>query len=103
MKAVREALEGSREVGIEVLTLFAFSTENWNRPAREISALMGLLELYAKREKAELVDQGVQVRVLGELDRLSPRTRRAVHGIMEATAGGEELILNLMISYSGRK
>ncbi len=103
MKAVREALAGSIEVGIEVLTLFAFSTENWNRPPREISALMGLLELYAKKEKADLINQGVQVHVLGELDRLSGRTRRAVDGIMEATSGGENLRLNLMISYSGRK
>jgi undecaprenyl diphosphate synthase len=103
MKSVREALEGSMEAGIEVLTLFAFSTENWNRPLREISALMGLLELYARKEKAELVSKGVQVHVLGELDRLSARTRRAVDGITEATAGGEKLRLNLMISYSGRR
>ena len=91
------------EAGIEVLTLFAFSTENWNRPPREISALMGLLEIYARKEKAELVKKGVQVHVLGELDRLSARTRRAVNGILEATAGGEKLRLNLMISYSGRR
>ena len=103
MKSVREALEGSMEAGIEVLTLFAFSTENWNRPPREISALMGLLELYARKEKAELVKKGVRVHVLGELDRLSARTRRAVNGILEATAGGEKLRLNLMISYSGRR
>ena len=103
MKSVREALEGSMELGVEVLTLFAFSTENWNRPPREISALMGLLELYARKEKAELVSQGVQVHVLGELERLSHRTRRAVDGIMEDTAAGERIRLNLMISYSGRK
>jgi undecaprenyl diphosphate synthase len=64
---------------------------------------MGLLEIYARKEKAELVRKGVQVHVLGELDRLSARTRRAVNGIMEATAGGEKLRLNLMISYSGRR
>ena len=103
MKSVREALEGSIELGVQVLTLFAFSTENWNRPPREISALMGLLELYARKEKADLVRQGVQVHVLGELDRLSPRTRRAVNGIMESTSKGDRLRLNLMISYSGRK
>jgi undecaprenyl diphosphate synthase len=103
MKSVREALEGSVDLGIEVLTLFAFSTENWNRPPREISALMGLLELYARKEKADLIKQGVQVHVLGDLDRLSSRTRRAVNGITEATAGGEVLRLNLMISYSGRR
>jgi undecaprenyl diphosphate synthase len=103
MKSVREALEGAIELGIKVLTLFAFSTENWNRPPREISALMGLLELYARKEKAELVRQGVQVHVLGELDRLSARTRRAVDGIMKGTEDGDVLRLNLMISYSGRR
>jgi len=103
MKSVREALEGAIELGVDVLTLFAFSTENWNRPPREISALMGLLELYARKEKAELVSQGVRVHVLGELERLSNRTRRAVDGIMEATSGGQALRLNLMISYSGRR
>jgi undecaprenyl diphosphate synthase len=103
MKSVREAVEGSIQVGIRTLTLFAFSTENWNRPPREISALMALLELYARKEKEALKAQGVEVRVLGELERLGAATRRAVEGIMEDTAGGESLRLNLMISYSGRR
>lgn len=103
MKSVREAIEGSIQVGIGTLTLFAFSTENWNRPPREISALMALLELYARKEKEDLKAQGVEVRVLGELERLGDVTRRAVDGIMEDTAGGKNLRLNLMISYSGRK
>jgi undecaprenyl diphosphate synthase len=102
MKAVREAVEGSIRAGVEILTLFAFSTENWQRPAAEISALMALLEAYARKEKAELKKQGVRVRVLGELDRLAPETRRAIDGILEATAAGGTLNLNLMISYSGR-
>jgi len=103
MKSVREAVEGSIQAGVGILTLFAFSTENWNRPAREISALMALLELYARKEKEELKAQGVEVKVLGELARLGPGTRRAVDGIMEDTAGGAHLRLNLMISYSGRR
>jgi hypothetical protein len=70
--------------------------------AAEISALMALLEVYARKEKAELRKQGVRVRVLGELDRLAPETRRAIDGIMEATSAGRNLRLNLMISYSGR-
>ncbi len=102
MKAVRQALEGAVEVGVQVLTLFAFSTQNWQRPPQEISALMSLLEVYARKEKAELKRRGVRVRVLGDLDRLSPGTRRAVQGIMKATEGGKTLQLNLMISYSGR-
>jgi len=103
MKSVREAVEGAIQAGIDILTLFAFSTENWNRPPREVSALMALLELYARKEKEHLKSQGVEVKVLGELDRLGKATRRAVNGIMEDTAGGEMLHLNLMISYSGRK
>lgn len=103
MKSVREAVEGSIQAGVRILTLFAFSTENWNRPPREISALMGLLELYARKEREELKRQRVEVHVLGELDRLGKGTRRAVEGITEATAGGDALRLNLMISYSGRR
>ena len=103
MKSVREAVEGSIQAGVGILTLFAFSTENWKRPPREISALMSLLELYARKEKADLVSQGVEVKVLGELDRLGTLTRRAVDGIMEDTVVGKSLRLNLMISYSGRE
>src|SRR5213083_1270431 len=71
MKAVREAVEGALEAGVEVLTLFAFSEENWQRPATEISALMRLLEEYIAREVAELKDQGVAVHVLGDRARLT--------------------------------
>lgn len=103
MRSVREVVEGSVEVGIDILTLFAFSTENWQRPAREITALMGLLKIYAEKERAQLARQGVEVHVLGHLDRLDKPTRRAVERIVEGTRGGANLRLNLMISYSGRE
>jgi len=103
MKSVREAIEGAIEVGIEVLTLFAFSTENWQRPVREVAALMGLLKRYARKEQAELTRQGVEVHVLGHLERLDQRTRDAVEQIVLGTRGGTNLRLNLMISYSGRE
>ena len=102
MEAVREAIEGSVESGIRILSLFAFSTENWQRPPGEITALMALLKLYARRERAELRSQGVEVHVLGEVDRIDDATRQAVDTIVEGTRGGERLRLNLMISYSGR-
>lgn len=102
MVAVREVVEGAVEAGIEVLTLFAFSTENWERPAREISALMTLLKRYADSEREELKRQGVAVHVLGELERLRPGPRAAVERIVRETAGGRVMRLNLMISYSGR-
>jgi undecaprenyl diphosphate synthase len=102
MRAVREAVEGCLKAEVRVLTLFAFSQENWQRPALEIEALMGLLEEYIAREMGELREQGVAVRVLGDLDRLANGARRAVDRIEAETAGGSELALNLCISYSSR-
>ena len=103
MKSVREVIEGGVEAGVEILTLFAFSTENWNRPPQEVSALMGLLQLYAKKERNELKRQGVEVHILGELDRMDATTRKAVDTIVEGTKGGGALRLNLMVSYGGRE
>ena len=103
MKAVREVIEGAVEAGVSILTLFAFSTENWKRPPQEVSALMGLLQLYARKEKAELRKRGVEVHVLGDLERVDAATRSAVETIVEGTRGGSALRLNLMISYGGRE
>jgi undecaprenyl diphosphate synthase len=102
MRVVRETIEGAIELGIEVLTLFAFSTENWHRPEDEVSALMTLLQVYAEKERDELRQNRVEVRVLGDLDRLEEGARSAVRMIERVTRGGERLRLNLMISYSGR-
>lgn len=102
MRAVREAVEGAVEAGIEVLTLFAFSQENWHRPPGEVRALMALLELYVRRERRELKEKGVEVRVLGDLERLAPRTRAAVQDVVDHTRGGTALRLNLAISYGAR-
>ena len=103
MKSVREVISGAVEAGIEILTLFAFSTENWNRPRQEVSALMKLLQVYARKEREDLARQGVEVHVLGELSRVDDATRRAVDAIVEETRGGGALHLNLMISYGGRE
>ncbi len=102
MKAVREAVEGSIQAGLEVLSLFAFSQENWQRPPTEVTALMSLLEEYIEREQAELVANGVHVRVLGDLERLSKSAREAVHRVMQATAHNDRLIVQLFISYGAR-
>jgi undecaprenyl diphosphate synthase len=103
MAAVREAVEGALDAGIEILTLFAFSTENWQRPRSEVLALMGLLRRYIAKETRKLKEQGVEVHVLGDIDALDGSTRKAVDSIKSETAGGMELRLNLMISYSGRE
>ena len=102
MTAVREVVEGSLAAGVGVLTLFAFSQENWQRPPREIDALMSLLEEYIAKEADELREQGVSVRILGDIDRLTGGARRAVDRIVADTAGGSALALNLCISYSSR-
>lgn len=102
MKAVRAVVEGCLEAGVEWLSLFAFSQENWQRPEQEVSALMLLLEEYIAREAAELRAQGVCVRVHGDLERLSPAAASAVQRVMRETAGGTKLGLNLFISYGGR-
>jgi len=102
MKAVREIVEGAIEAGIEALTLFAFSEENWRRPAVEIGALMGLLEEYIARETRELRANGVEVHVFGDLARLSQAARDAIDQLVAGTRGGTTLLLNLAISYSSR-
>jgi len=102
MKAVREVVEGAIEAGVEVLSLFAFSQENWQRPPVEISALMSLLEEYIQKETDELESQGVRVRVLGDVDRLVPTARAAVDRVIAQTAHNSKLTLNLFISYGSR-
>ncbi len=102
MEAVTEVIEGSIEAGVEVLTLFAFSTENWQRPSIEIDALMGLLRLYINKEKVRLRNMGVEVYILGDLTKVNSITRKAIKDIASVTTGGDTLRLNLMISYSGR-
>jgi undecaprenyl diphosphate synthase len=101
-RAVREVIEGAVEAGVPILTLFAFSQENWQRPRREVNALMSLLQQYVKRERDELREQGVRVRVFGDIERMEPGPRSAIAEIENATRGGARLALNLMISYSGR-
>jgi undecaprenyl diphosphate synthase len=103
MKAVRQAVEGAVEAGVSILTLFAFSTENWQRPEEEVLALMTLLKLYAEKEREDLCERGVAVRILGNMDRMDAETLDAVQQIEEATCEGDRLLLNLMISYSGRE
>ena len=92
MKAVREVVEGAIEAGVSVLSLFAFSQENWHRPAAEVGALMALLEEYIARETAELHSRGVRVRVLGDLRRLTPPAAAAVERIMSVTAANDRTI-----------
>jgi undecaprenyl diphosphate synthase len=102
MKAVREVVEGAIAAGVETLSLFAFSQENWQRPKTEVSALMSLLEEYIQKEADELEGQGVRVVVLGDIERLTPPARAAVDRVTRQTAHNTKLTLNLFISYGSR-
>lgn len=102
MAAVRAVVEASLDAGLEVLSLFAFSQENWQRPALEVRALMLLLEEYIERETRNLADKRVRVRIIGDRSRLVPSARAAVERVEAATASGEKLRLNLFISYGAR-
>ena len=102
MRAVREVVKGAVEVGLDELSLFAFSQENWQRPTTEITALMSLLEEYVAREADELHERGVRVRAFGALERLTPEAAAAVERVVRLTAGNDRLTLNLFISYGAR-
>jgi undecaprenyl diphosphate synthase len=102
VEAVRRTVEAAPGAGIGILTLFAFSSDNWRRPADEIGALMGLLSKYLERETARCVENGVRLEVIGRRDRLRPGLRSAIERSEEATAGGERLRLRVALDYSGR-
>ncbi len=102
METVRQMVKASLAVGLEHLTLYAFSEENWQRPEPEVAALMELLQEYVESEKEELRDQGVRVQVFGDLERLFESASRAVEELQDTTREGEELQLNLAISYGSR-
>ncbi len=102
MRSVREVVEGCIEAGIEVLTLYAFSQENWQRPRREIAFLMSLLQTYARSEIQELIDNGVEVHAVGDVGRLDAAERKAIQKIIDSTRGGANLQLVLAISYGSR-
>jgi undecaprenyl diphosphate synthase len=90
------------EIGVEVLTLYAFSSENWQRPALEVAALMRLLRHYLKRETKRLIEQGIRLRAIGRLERLEPKVRQELEEACQKTAAGKKMTLNLAISYGGR-
>ena len=103
MIAAGRAVDAAVSAGVPVLTLFAFSEENWRRPSAEVSALMAALELHARGGLHDSVrKKDVAVRVLGDLGRLSPRQRAAIARVVETTRGGGRLQLNVALSYGGR-
>lgn len=102
IKSVRAAAEFAREVGIEILTLYAFSVENWKRNPREVATLMRLLDEYLRRELPTLMKNEIRLNVLGDASRLPGEVREHLGQVMEATRGNPRMVLNLALNYSGR-
>jgi undecaprenyl diphosphate synthase len=99
---LRAIITASVELGIQYLTIYAFSTENWGRPEDEVSGLMFILADVIDRELAELHEQGVQLRHIGRLERLDPVLRQKVVNAVEKTKNNDRLILSVAFNYGGR-
>lgn len=99
---VKEVIRTADKLGIKILTLYCFSTENWNRPAEEIEILMELLKDYLVQEKQELLDNNIQLRALGQTERLPPDVLQILNDTIQATSINTGMVLNFCISYGSR-
>jgi undecaprenyl diphosphate synthase len=100
--AVRRTVEAAPDCGVEVLTLYAFSSDNWRRPLDEVGALMRLLRRYLMAETGRCVENGVRIQVIGRRDRLAASLVRGIEAAEAATAGGRRLLLRIAVDYSAR-
>lgn len=101
-ESVRVTVETSARLGIRVLTLYAFSVENWKRPDTEVSALMALLRRYLRLELKTLLSNNIRFRVIGQRERLSPEIREELEAAEARTATNTGMIFNIALSYGGR-
>ncbi len=90
------------ELGVKVLTLYAFSTENWKRPLSEVNFLMGLISRYSAEKLPEMMENGIRLRTIGRISALPAAARRSVEKTIAATAGNDRITLNLALNYGGK-
>lgn len=102
IQAVREVITLSRELGIDILTLYAFSNENWSRPASEINQLMSLLKRYLLKEVDTMMSHEIRFRAVGQIDRLPEAVAELIYSVEEKTRENKEMTLVLALSYGGR-
>jgi undecaprenyl diphosphate synthase len=100
---VREVTDACIDLGVEYLTLYAFSSENWNRPASEVKALMDLLNRFLAEKAKDLKKQNIRLLAIGQLDRLPDKTRQLLNRLVAETAGHKSLTLVLALSYGARE
>lgn len=100
--SVRDIVETACDLGVEVLTLYAFSSENWNRPETEVSGLMSILQTFLTSELKRMLKNGVRLSCIGNIDRLPANVRKALKNSIAKTADNKRLVLNLALSYGSR-
>ncbi len=101
--AVREITRCARRIGIKALTLYAFSSQNWARPAREVAGLMALLADFLESERSEILDNQIRLNAIGELDRLPRLVRTPLDALRRASSRHQGMVLTLALSYGGRE
>jgi undecaprenyl diphosphate synthase len=100
--SVRDIVEISREIGIEILTLYALSSENWNRPASEVNGLMSILQSYLTSELSRMLENDIRLTCIGDISRLPESVRTVLDDSIQKTSGNSSLVLNLALSYGSR-
>jgi undecaprenyl diphosphate synthase len=102
IEAVRDTVESSAQLGLEVLTLYAFSLENWKRPRTEVDTLMGLLQEYLRKELQTLAKNDIRFRVIGRMADLAEGVQDELRTAIDGTAGNRGMVFNIALSYGGR-
>src|ERR671913_556657 len=102
IESVREVVEGSARLGIKVLTLYAFSVENWKRPVSEVSTLMMLLKRYLRSELSTLLRNDIRFRVIGRIEELAPDIQAELQEAIARTSGNRGMLFNIALNYGGR-
>ena len=101
--SVREVTRTARRIGVQALTLYAFSAQNWSRPADEVAGLMDLLREYLESERQEILENGIRLDAVGELERLPRFVREPLDSVREASARNRGMVLTLALSYGGQE
>jgi undecaprenyl diphosphate synthase len=101
--SVRDITRAARQLGIEALTVYAFSSQNWSRPADEVAGLMQLLREFLIEERAEILENGIRLEALGDIEKLPPLVREPLDELRAASQGNSHMVLTLALSYGGRE
>jgi len=102
-ESVRDVVRAARQIGIEALTLYAFSSQNWARPPAEVAGLMELLRDFLLEERAEIMDNQIRLEAIGDVERLPPRVKEPLDALRADSAGNRGMVLTLALSYGGRE